>query len=187
MAAPSDGFEKKLEVFDKLIRDLIQIAVLFLIALLQKLLGQPQRGFVADHRCRSETDARQLPALFVVGTKDLHQRVTVRLRLAQIAVQYDLGRHLFLVELEVSLNSQNVGGNGVQVQVQILSAAAFFVGFSFCRVPGERLDEAFDRGVSAFSVDCQTHRRGSFASLVGLVPPNVKQPSECCLFHKYTE
>ena len=41
VAAPSDGLEKKLEVFDKLICDLIQIAVLFLIALLQKLLGQP--------------------------------------------------------------------------------------------------------------------------------------------------
>lgn len=50
-----------------------------------------------------------------------------------------------------------------------------------------RLDEALDRGVSAFSVDCQTHKHGSFAFFVGLVPPNVKQQSECCPFHKYTE
>ena len=50
-----------------------------------------------------------------------------------------------------------------------------------------RLDEAFDRGISAFSIDCQTHKHGSFTFLVGLVPPNVKQQSECCPFHKYTE
>ena len=115
VAAPPDGLEKKFEVLDKLIRDLIQIAVLFLIVLLQELLGQPQRGFVANHRCRSEADARQRPALFVVGAEDLHQRVTVRLLLAQIAIQNDLGGYLFLVELEVPLNPQNVGGNGVQV------------------------------------------------------------------------
>lgn len=64
--------------------------------------------------------------------------------------------------------------------------AVFSVGFSFCRIPGMRFDEAFDRGVSAFSVDCQTHKQGSRTSLVGLVPLNVKQHSEYP-FHKYTE
>ena len=113
--------------------------------------------------------------------------MTVRLLLAQIAVQNDLGGYLFLVEFEVPLNPQDVGGNGVQVQVQILSAAAFFVGFSFLRVPGVRFDKALDRGISAFSVDCQTHKYGSFTFLVILAPPNLKQQSECCPFHKYTE
>ena len=55
------------------------------------------------------------------------------------------------------------------------------------RVSGVRLDEAFDRGVSAFSIDCQTHKHGRFTFLVGLVPPNVKQQAESCPFHKYTE
>ena len=64
--------------------------------------------------------------------------------------------------------------------------AVFSVGFPFCRVPGMRFDEAFDRGISAFSVDCQMHKHGSFTFFVDLVPPNVKQQSECPC-HKCTE
>lgn len=115
VAAPPNRSEVEIIVLDELVRNLIQIAVLLFVGRAQECLGQPQRSFVADHRSRGEADARQRPALFVVGTKDLHQRVTVRLLLAQIAVQNDLGGDLFLVEFEVPLNPQNVGGNGVQV------------------------------------------------------------------------
>lgn len=131
VAAPPNRSEVEIIVLDELVRNLIQIAVLLFVGRAQKRFGQPQRSFVADHRSRGEADARQCPALFVVGTEDLHQRVTVRLLLAQIAVQNDLGGDLFLVEFEVPLNPQNVGGNGVQVQVQILSTAAFSLAFPF--------------------------------------------------------
>ena len=115
VAAPPNRSEVEIIVLDELVRNLIQIAVLLFVGRAQERLGQPQRGFVTDYRSRSEADSRQCPALFVVGAEDLHQRVTVRLLLAQIAVQNDLGGDLFLVEFEVSLNPQNVGGNGVQI------------------------------------------------------------------------
>ena len=115
VAAPPNRPQVEIIVLDKLVRNLIQITVFLFVGRAQECLGQPQRGFVAYYCSRSEADSRQRPALFVVGAEDLHQRMTVRLLLAQIAVQNDLGGDLFLVEFEVSLNPQNVGGNGVQI------------------------------------------------------------------------
>lgn len=70
-----------------------------------------------------------------MGTEYLHQRMTVGIRFTQVTVEYGLCRDLEAVQFHIALNTQDIGRNGIQIEVQVFAFAGFLVRLAFGRIP----------------------------------------------------